>query len=192
MIKDFRIFIDLDGVLANWYKAMFDTMGMNINSHSSFRDALKSGKMLDEINGFDEDDMWDKINSIGPSWWENIEILPWAKELHDAMQELGDVAFLTSPSKNAQSAAISSYGKFLWVDKHFGEMKNCIITWAKHFCANNNTILIDDSSKKVAMFLDYGGFAYKWPNQLRIADGEADVQEHIASIANLINIAKKV
>ncbi|KKN19932.1 hypothetical protein LCGC14_0940610, partial [marine sediment metagenome] len=108
---------------------------------------------------------------------------PWAKDLYSKLNEKsGLLAFLTSPSDNPDCAA----GKVKWIKKHF-DTKNFIITPRKHFCARPNSILIDDTQKKVDQFIKHGGKAFLWPNPLSFEDGDKEVEKVIEELLKYID-----
>jgi len=157
--EEIRILIDINGVLADFDKASCEVCDIDINSEE-VRKHLRSGGRIDKF--INDDKMWDKIRAKGVSFWEDLELLPWAKELYNALKTKSEmVAFLSSPSDNSDCAA----GKVKWIKKHF-DTKSFIITPQKHFCATPNSILIDDTQKKIDEFSKYGGKTFLWPNPL--------------------------
>lgn len=143
-------------------------------------------------DGLTEEQMWDKIASIGASWWENLEKLPWADELVERMKRLGEVAFLSSPGnlpKWPKSVPDAAKGKMLWVLKYFPDTP-LILCHKKELCASPNTILIDDSEKKVKSFISSGGKSFLWPNQYKIMDGETELDEIFEKIEDAVEKIK--
>jgi len=178
--KNIRAFIDLDGVLSDWLKGCCEVCEIDAES-KEFRDATKAGIEVPDIksNNITQAEMWDKIVEIGSSWWEKLDRLPWADELLDMVGKYGEVAFLSSPgslNKFPKSVAEACKGKMEWIYKHFKDVP-VILCQAKYLCASPNSILIDDSAKKVDEFIDYGGKAFLWPNQYKIMDGDVELDD---------------
>jgi 5'(3')-deoxyribonucleotidase len=178
--KEFRIFIDLDGVLSDFEKAACKLCDLDIED-PGVREHLKSGGRIDKY--VSDDDMWAKINEEGSKFWENLELFPWAKDLYNTMKKKSDlVAFLTSPSYEPDCAA----GKVKWITKNF-DTTDFIITPEKHFCATPNSILIDDSQAKLDKFAKYGGNTFLWPNSLVFEDNNKNSEKVIEDLVEYID-----
>ena len=183
--KKLRIFVDMDGVMSNWLKGCCEVCKIDSNS-KEFRDATKDGIEVPDIksNNITQAEMWDKIVQIGSSWWKELDLLPWANKLHDMISKHGEVAFLSSPgnlNKFPESVAEACKGKMEWIYKYFKDTPP-ILCQAKYLCASPNSILIDDSAKKVDEFIEYGGKAFLWPNQYSLMDGEIDLDETLEEL----------
>ena len=186
--KRFKIFVDVDGVLAAWMKSACEACNLDIND-KDLRNFIKEGNYLDKYNNLGDAAMWRLINDLGEDFWVNLELLPWAKKLYGEMSKLGEVCFLTSPSKHAETAAIASSGKVKWIDKHFKTTK-WIIAYNKEFMASDDSILIDDSEEKIISFRKWGGHAFHWPNDLKLLDKDIDVDETINELIQIVNSLK--
>ena len=174
---DFIIFLDLDGTITSWLTAACELCDINI-ADPKIRDELKKGVFLDDIGAISEKDMWDKISDEGTKFWEDLESLPWADKLIKEMEKLGEVYFLTSPG----SCVPAPTGKMQWIKDHGYNTDNLILAKNKHYCAAPNRILVDDSEKKVVKFREFGGHAFHWPNDLRLIDGDENVDEVIEKL----------
>jgi len=183
-IDNFKIMIDIDGVVACWLGGTADVLGVNIED-KTIREKLKKNVRFEDLCDCSEDKMWKKINDKGIDFWSGLELLPWAKTLYNRMKQHGEVCFLTSPGKRNDTAAIASHGKILWIDKHF-QTNNYIIAYNKHFCASKNTILIDDDEKKIKNFNDAGGHTFLWPNCFSLMDGDIDVDKALKELVEKI------
>jgi len=181
-----RIFLDVDGVISDW-------MGMaikvfNINEHD-----INTRKILkEEYNSLsyltDKSIVYETINKIGTKYWEDIELFPWAKNLYSALQEEGDVCFLTSPGPWPAAAQ----GKINAINRDFGESK-IIITQHKYYCANENSILIDDQPSNIRLFENYGGNTFLWPNQYKIIDEDIKSEDVINNcLKNIHDLKRKI
>ena len=173
------IFLDIDGVLSNWTDEACDLCDIDCKN-PDIRKGLKEGKYLDKLGIISEEDMWKKVTDEGQDFWIRLKLFSWAKKLVDKMKELGDVLFLTSPG----CCIPASSGKAQWVQDHFGKdmLPNLILCKKKEYCASKNTILVDDTLKKVEQFREAGGHAFLWPNQYSLEDGEENENEVIEKL----------
>ena len=167
---ELTIFLDMDGVVSNWIEAGCRVCDVDIED-PEIRAKIKEEGTLDAV--LDEEEYWPKIAKQGQQWWANLDLLPWAKDLWDELNKLSDeVCFLTSPSSEPDCAS----GKVEWIKKHF-DTKSFLIGSKKYLCANLNTILIDDSKKKIDKFEEYGGNVFLWPEALSLLDGDIDIEK---------------
>lgn len=147
-----KICLDLDGVITKFVEGAAKVIGYD-------------PKVVTEwdyyhLVGETEQSFWDKIDAVSPDFWANLELYDWAYELIFLCQTYGEIIFLTSPSRSA----LSSQGKVLWMQKHFGfNFRQYLIGPKKEFCANTNTILIDDSDKNIHKFEKAGGKTILFP-----------------------------
>lgn len=176
-----KIFIDIDGVCAFWEKAVAQTFKIDIDDPEIRKSIKDDHYKIEELCGGTAK-MWEGIDKEGIEWWENIELLPWAKRLYKKCKSMSDnVAFLTSPSDNYLCAA----GKVKWIKKHF-KTQNFIITPKKYFCASKDSLLIDDTKKKIKSFKEHGGHAVLWPDPLAILDGDIDIEDVFTDLHNFV------
>jgi len=176
--KEFIIGIDMDGVISQWLMSACKTCDLDINDED-LRAELKEGALLDQMGVIDEKDLWKLIKAEGVEWWANLGINPWSKKLVEEMEKLGTVYILTSPG----SCTTAPSGKMEWIEKHFPDLVTKFICGKdKWLCANKNRILIDDSTDKVEKFREHGGHAFLWPNDLKLLDGDEDVDEAIEKL----------
>lgn len=175
--------LDMDGVVAFWEKSAAKTLGVDLED-KEIRESIKNGKGIESYVGGD-DKMWSKIDAEGQKWWKDMEILPWAKELYEKLNEKADYfCFLTSPSNNPICAA----GKVEWLKKHFGEnFRDFLIGRNKYLCASSRSILIDDDKNKIKKFRSFGGHVFKWPHPLSLLDGDIDIDETIKELMDYID-----
>lgn len=168
------IFIDMDGVITDWLTPVCSLCGIDIEDPKS-RALLKMGKRLEDFVGSEK--VWESIDNRQYVWWEKLEKLPWADRLISFAKKHGDIAFLTSPGnlkKHPVSAANACHGKVFWVKKNYEDIP-LILTQDKHLCANDKTLLIDDSIKKINSFQKSGGHAFRWPVQYSILDKDIKI-----------------
>jgi len=181
-----RIAVDIDGVLSYWEKAAAETCGVDYEDEK-IREEMKNGKRMEEFVGGDSK-MWPMIDKEGESWWEDMEKLPWADDLVNMLKkETKDFFFLSSPSKSP----ICYSGKLKWVLKNYPkEDRSLFLGCKKHFVANPNVLLVDDTEKKVKQFREYGGHAFKWPCPLSIIDGDLKIEDVLQDLKDYIQEIK--
>jgi len=191
--KKLRIMLDMDGVMSDWLKGCCEVCDLDSNDES-FRNDTKAGIEVPDIksNNITQERMWSKIVEIGSSWWKGLDVLPWANDIHELISKHGEIAFLTSPgnlNKFPESVAEACKGKMEWIYKYFKETP-AILCQAKYLCASPNSILIDDSAKKVDEFIEYGGKAFLWPNQYKLMDGEVEIGDTLKRLESAIKNMK--
>lgn len=149
-----KIFLDIDGVMADFYTAGLALFGIKPESCEG------TDWWIPNIIGCSTEEWWTKCDSV--EFWANLE------KMHDADQILAlceakagrDVFFLSNPGPNPTAAM----GKLLWVKKHYPIMYNrTILTFSKWACAAHNAILVDDLGSNVTDFEDDGGSAILVP-----------------------------
>jgi len=183
--EEIIIFLDIDGVLANWTKNAIEACGLD-DENPEIRKVLKTGVDIENIVG---PNMWKMIDKKGEDFWTNLEMFPWALNLITSLKkETNNFAFLTSPSNNPLCAS----GKIKWMKKYFGpKFKDFIITPKKYLCASKNSILIDDPPKQINKFKLFKGHIFSWPNQYKLLDKEINVDEIINTLLDTIHYIKK-
>ena len=172
-----RIFIDLDGVVANWEKRAAQYLGV---------EEIQIGKELK--GGADIEKFYPQLRDIileaGREFWEGIDPLPWAEELYNLAQNYGEVAFLTSGGnfkRNSQFVADANAGKVYWVALNFPQSQ-LILAREKWLCASENSILIDDTKNKITKFIQYGGQGFHWPHPYIIKDEEYPIKQVLGDL----------
>ena len=102
-------------------------------------------------------------------------------------KESKDLFFLSSPSKSP----ICYSGKIKWVLKNRPEMnRDVFLGCKKHMFAGPNTLLVDDTDKKIKKFREYGGHAFKWPCPLSIIDGDVKIEDVLQDLKDYIKELK--
>lgn len=144
---DYKIYLDMDGVVADFEKRFKDLSGM---APREFEDKFGRTKFWDFI---------DEENKVG--FWVGIPVMDGAKELVDYISK-HDYIMLTAPSIKKQSRL----GKRLWVRNHVGDLfpsKPQIIfkfSKEKHKVKpelTNFDILIDDKQSTIDNWNNAGG-----------------------------------
>jgi len=145
--EEYKIYLDLDGVVADFDQRFKDLSGMSPSDYES-----KNGK-----NAF-----WDFIDvKHKVAFWVGIPPMPQAKTLVDYVSQ-HDYEVLTAPSIKKQSVL----GKNLWVRNHTGKLfpskpkVNFRFAKEKHKVKPNLTqydILIDDKASTIDRWESAGG-----------------------------------
>jgi len=131
------IYFDLDGVLADFYGEV----------------TRRTGKLV-----YNQETAWDIINA-DPEFFENLPVLPGAKETVDFATALGlNVRILTATGNNYSDVMPQ---KVKWVIKNIG-LRHDQITIVKsgkdkQWYANNNSILVDDTPAVLHLWKAQGG-----------------------------------
>jgi len=99
----YKVYLDMDGVLANFDKRFKDISGMEPKEFEAKYGTKEFWNLIDEEN---------KVK-----FWVGIPEMPGAKALVDAVKKY-DYELLTSPSAKKQSYL----GKILWVRNHIGSV----------------------------------------------------------------------
>ena len=146
------IFIDIDGVLANWTKSVAFINGVVYQRNKIYR----SYELDTQIGR----ELIDKA-MYTPGFWLNLEKFPWSDEL----VHLVDITcptwrFLTKANNDAQC-----YGnKAVWLENAYPQYveRLVICRGEKTFACKPGDILIDDHPTNVKEWNNAGGQGYHW------------------------------
>lgn len=147
------VFVDLDGVLANFVKGATDAHGLGIP-----HDRVVWG--FDRQSGIDPAAFWARFDR---SFWAGLE--PYADGLALLLAVERRVGFdrvflLSSPCKTEGCME----GKLDWVKQHLpGYERKFFLGSAKHAFAGPNKFLLDDYDKNVSEWATHGGVALRVP-----------------------------
>lgn len=138
------LFVDLDGVLSNFYQGFKDQYEVSLNNLSDER--LRYFKRR-----FAED-----------HFYRDLPIYEGAVEFIDHLRQLGKVEILTAAGDD--HFAMNAADKRLWVEKYFGsEMMVHTVPKSHHKAIFSAVgILIDDRAKSVEPFRERGGIAFQF------------------------------
>jgi 5'(3')-deoxyribonucleotidase len=147
----------MDGVLCDFVKRFKDLSESKNMAPREFEE--KYGK----------DNFWDIVDSYGIDFWENMEWMPDGKELWNFCKPFNPT-ILTAASKHP----ISCEGKLKWLKREIPELPNhnvqrktkggwdgvskIIMNPDKfRYCTGQDSILIDDTKKKIDPWINAGG-----------------------------------
>ncbi len=158
MSKITHLYVDLDGVLADFFGGVCDLIGVVPRPPTSFNGIADSFGLTDE-------NLWKQIDCAGSRFWSGLKPYGWNEELLGICQQVAPdgVYIATSPSWHGSSAS----GKIEWMTRHFaapGEhFREFVIGTHKHLLAHPRAMLIDDSPKQIEAWIAAGGIGVTWP-----------------------------
>lgn len=144
-----KIYFDMDGVLADFDKKIEEVKGRN----------KKTGKPN-----------WFKLKAIGPSFWADMEVIPYGLSLYNKIN--GFVKDAKKIGVDIEIGIMSAIylqegkdGKREFLKKHFPEIKEDMIKIInkgsmKFKEADSQSILIDDNEDNVKQWNEAGGKAF--------------------------------
>ena len=176
-----KIFLDLDGVISDFMGSAMPHFGVNAELDAEVREAMKikESDLIEKEIGTGR--FWKTIDKLGEEWWAEMPLLPWGKDLFELSVSLvgkKNVFFLTSPSNKH----FSSSGKILFLQKHFRGTRQFILTPHKYLLATPDTLLVDDTPKKLNKFTEAGGQGLLWPQQYKLMDGDVSINYYYDQI----------
>jgi FMN phosphatase YigB (HAD superfamily) len=134
---DYKIYCDLDGVLADFDRGYQELTGINTQQAN--------------LNGTES--FWEPINKAGAPFWIKLKWMVDGKKLWEYIKK-HNPTLLSAPSREESSRM----GKRIWVKQKLPETK-LILEYAekKQNHASYNSILIDDRKKNIEQWIAAGG-----------------------------------
>ena len=139
------IYLDLDGVFANFDKRAMELLRVN---KANFTETKPK-------------ELWQKIIR-DPKFWLDLELMPGSKKLFEFTKKYSPIVLTGIPTSDPIRSAQQ---KVIWVKKNLGLSKNRIITLPsaekQKFATTNGVpnVLIDDREKNIKRWTDAGGEA---------------------------------
>ncbi len=158
MISDKVIYLDMDGVIADFIEGF-------INVHD--RDDLMMKYKVDEWPttwNFDDEfgpepDWWKKVDEVGELFWEYLNAFKWANRLIMEIELTGIPWYIcTTPRLSKFCLA----GKLGWLNHHVGNFELMMVK-DKWRLAHENALLIDDADMNCNKFHKAGGQTCLFP-----------------------------
>lgn len=149
-----RIFLDVDGVLANWTKKACEKTSIEYPIDFEFPNQgwLATRASVKKIQ--------DASDSL--EFWTDIEKYPWSNDIVKMVSQSGKHwNFLTKPMKTPHCFA----GKAEWMFQHYPYHwdKMWIVTGSKStVCRGPGDLLIDDMDKNLEEWKEAGGSIFEW------------------------------
>jgi 5'(3')-deoxyribonucleotidase len=163
-----NIYLDCDGVLANWTSEANEWLGLPKNAPWTEWDG----------SGIDWERLDDAMSNV--SFWKDMEVLTGAKKLYNNLKRLGKVQICTRPFPHPNCL----YGRAVWLQEHFGiTPKDTIYIHDKWHLANRDSILIDDNTENCSLFKNYGGYAILYPQLYNTSKQHSDKVEYVLNEA---------
>lgn len=137
--KEFQIYCDLDGVLANFRKGCIDKIGIDPNDKS------KSKEFWQELKVYGDQ---------GKKIWQDLELMPDGMDLWNFIKPFNPIICTASGGFSK-----AENEKKAWVVEKLGNFKTIVVTHSKDKSkyASKNSILIDDQDKSINPWISVGG-----------------------------------
>lgn len=166
------VFWDLDGVLVNFHKHIFDDYGIK-----SWPRGVWS---ISEVLGISESLYWERIEEDYPNFWENLEPTEEFDKLVSIMDKF-DSYIATTPTRDPLSCS----GKVQWIYDFLPSKysRRYFLTHHKGLLAAPGRVLVDDGQHNCDIFNSFGGHSFLYPrpwnfSELSIDDLESFIREH--------------
>lgn len=159
-----HIYLDVDGVLANWVQGVLDRFKPEAEACGLTHDKVNTWD-IHALLGITDDELWGRIQD--EFFWANLAVYDWAYEVHDLCRQFAPVTFLTSPGDCPAAAS----GKMKWLQARFPGHE-LIMTKHKHHVAGRGRLLVDDSEKNCTKWCDAGGTCVIFPQPWNCHSGE--------------------
>jgi len=185
------IYVDLDGVLANFVSPAFA-----VHSRPYLEEDWPAGEWdIARALGVSTTEFWKKIDERGSAFWANLPEYPWGGSLlANVCKSQPQWCVLSSPSKNSECAK----GKVQWLRENCGFNFREYILAPRHLkslLAKPGDILIDDNDLNCQEFEDAGGRSILFPqpwnaNHGLTADRIGYVREQLVLAGNAIDATR--
>lgn len=137
----FKIYLDMDGVLTNFEKAFRD-----------FGKEQTKGLLPKEYEDkYGTDAFWKLIYSGGLEFWSEMFWIEDSKKLWNYVKKFKPTILTTPANSN-----FSKKGKEIWIKRELGKDVPFIFAKDKWKYADMNSILIDDYEKKIREWVNIG------------------------------------
>lgn len=163
-MSNIRIFIDMDGVVANLSQAASVAYGIDYNPAGE----TTYGWITEAYNAKHPDapithQDFHRLTGQVPRFWANIPFFPWARDMVQWFDTVcpAEWFFLTKCVDSPDCPA----GKFESLVREFNMSvaKRAIMTWGdKSVCCHPGDILIDDLDRNRIAWQGAGGMTYAW------------------------------
>lgn len=141
-----KIYFDLDGVMADFDRGVYELCGMDAFSHEDDKS---------------DDIMWLRIKEVG-HFYDKLELMPGAKELFDDLYaKYGDKCeILSGIPKPRRGITTAGEDKISWVRRMLSKNVKVNIVYKEDkpdYCTGEDCILIDDLPVNIRAWEDMGG-----------------------------------
>lgn len=135
-----EVFVDMDEVLADWYKKAREVLGPDL------------------VNGGNDFD-WAELHAACPDLYRRLDPMPDMKELWDYVKKYNPILLTAIPRRWSWPDVTAQ--KREWAYEHLGPSVE--VRFGPHaidkqyHCRKPNAILIDDNSKNIVQWISRGG-----------------------------------
>ena len=141
-----KIYFDLDGVMADFDRGVYELCGMDAFSHEDDKS---------------DDIMWLRIKEVG-HFYDKLELMPGAKKLFDDLYaKYGDKCeILSGIPKPRRGITTAGEDKISWVRRMLSKNVKVNIVYKEDkpdYCTGEDCILIDDLPANIRAWEDMGG-----------------------------------
>ena len=131
----FKIFLDLDGCITDFGKALKDLLGKDVKEDFG-----------------NDPKIWAAITQAGEKYWREMEWMPDGHQLWNALEKYKPT-ILTAPSRHESSVN----GKKIWIRENLPPGTPFFIQQNKAAHADKDSILIDDRENNIRKWEEAGG-----------------------------------
>jgi 5'(3')-deoxyribonucleotidase len=167
-----KVFLDMDGVLYAWNKGIANLFGINYDNKAIQDEFAGDYEGLESHIGVEEVEK--KIREVGPDFWLNLELLPWAKDFYGKLEKIvgaENIYFATSFGRWPEAAP----AKVAAIKRDFNhDGRKIVLIKDKFLLAKADTMLIDDKKTNVDEFHNWGGNAAVFPHEFSILREKVD------------------
>lgn len=142
MKKIAAIYLDMDGVLADFDGAFFEDTGYTPDDYEKKYGTAK---------------FWTRVY-WNPEFFEDLARFPHTAALVKLAVSIAPTCVLSSPSK--VNTPLCMIQKRKWIDAHIGPSFPALFDSNKHSYAGDNIVLIDDTPGKIQAFTQAGGIGH--------------------------------
>lgn len=157
--REYQLYVDLDGVLADFEGGFFDAYGVNTNAYT-------------------DNDMWPMVYKI-PNFFYKLDFIPSGQRLWSVIKKYKPIILTGLPSSKPVGKVSNEDQKKLWVKEKLGPYVPCIVLPSKdkQLHAKPHHILIDDRTKNIEQWRAAGGIG--------IQHTESDLQATLKQLRSL-------
>jgi len=158
-----RVYLDVDGVLADFQRAAHVIHGQPWAFEEPLREEVAGIWSLGEIWGISEDEFWEPINAAGAEFWRTLDFMPDADTVIEIVERVvgrENVIPVTACIHHPSAAA----GRVAWLQEQMPEYRGeFFLGAAKHKIVAPDVVLLDDADHNVERFAKAGGRVILYP-----------------------------